>query len=170
MYHRHDYCLANCTGLIAGSKLSWVWLLDLLFHFLLSGLCWSSKTPWTPLLLPQKKTLLHYGEFFYLLVWVLGPLSNTAVYELVMWGYRSKEFRLSSSLKCQSLLHMAMFRHKQKTAIKYSKTLTDHFSVRCRDHRNDVYYCSMDVNALLYNTFQNAAQRTQRSPLVLTPK
>lgn len=25
---------------------------------------------------------------------------------------------------------MAMFRHKQKTAVKYSKTLTDHFSVR----------------------------------------
>lgn len=48
-----------------------------------------------------------------------------------MWGYRSKKVRLSSSLKCQSLLHMAMFRHKQKTAIKYSKTLTDHFSVRC---------------------------------------
>eukprot|EP00066_Takifugu_rubripes_P013638 XP_011602904.1 PREDICTED: AF4/FMR2 family member 1 isoform X2 [Takifugu rubripes] len=45
-------------------------------------------------------------------------------------------------LKCQSLLHMAMFRHKQRTAIKYSKTLTDHFS--------------------------NAPQRTQ-SPLVMTP-
>uniref|UniRef100_H3CQ12 AF4/FMR2 C-terminal homology domain-containing protein n=1 Tax=Tetraodon nigroviridis TaxID=99883 RepID=H3CQ12_TETNG len=46
-------------------------------------------------------------------------------------------------LKCQSLLHMAMFRHKQKAAVKYSKTLTDHFS--------------------------NSAQRTQ-SPLVSTPK
>ncbi|XP_038130904.1 AF4/FMR2 family member 4 isoform X1 [Cyprinodon tularosa] len=31
-------------------------------------------------------------------------------------------------LKCQSLLQMAMFRHKQKIAIKFSKTLTDHFS------------------------------------------
>ncbi|XP_031716168.1 AF4/FMR2 family member 1 isoform X2 [Anarrhichthys ocellatus] len=38
-----------------------------------------------------------------------------------------KDF-LSLCLKCQSLLQMAMFRHKQKTAIKYSKTLTDHFS------------------------------------------
>ncbi|KAM9794873.1 AF4/FMR2 family member 1 isoform 1-T1 [Syngnathus typhle] len=30
-------------------------------------------------------------------------------------------------LKCQSLLQMAMFRQKHKTALKYSKTLTDHF-------------------------------------------
>ncbi|XP_054908464.1 AF4/FMR2 family member 1 isoform X2 [Poeciliopsis prolifica] len=34
---------------------------------------------------------------------------------------------LALCLKCQSLLHMAMFRHKQKTATKFSKTLTDHF-------------------------------------------
>ncbi|XP_023194032.1 AF4/FMR2 family member 3 [Xiphophorus maculatus] len=34
---------------------------------------------------------------------------------------------LALCLKCQSLLHMAMFRHKQKTATKLSKTLTDHF-------------------------------------------
>nr|XP_040053508.1 AF4/FMR2 family member 1 isoform X1 [Gasterosteus aculeatus aculeatus] len=38
-----------------------------------------------------------------------------------------KDF-LSLCLKCQSLLQMAMFRHKQKSALKYSKTLTDHFS------------------------------------------
>ncbi|XP_054468456.1 AF4/FMR2 family member 1 isoform X2 [Anoplopoma fimbria] len=38
-----------------------------------------------------------------------------------------KDF-LSLCLKCQSLLQMTMFRHKQKTALKYSKTLTDHFS------------------------------------------
>ncbi|XP_068562872.1 AF4/FMR2 family member 1 isoform X2 [Cebidichthys violaceus] len=38
-----------------------------------------------------------------------------------------KDF-LSLCLKCQSLLQMAMFRHKQKTALKYSKTLADHFS------------------------------------------
>ncbi|XP_054612236.1 AF4/FMR2 family member 1 isoform X2 [Dunckerocampus dactyliophorus] len=31
-------------------------------------------------------------------------------------------------LKCQALLQMAMFRDKHKTALKYSKTLTDHFS------------------------------------------
>ncbi|KAL3041825.1 hypothetical protein OYC64_019909 [Pagothenia borchgrevinki] len=31
-------------------------------------------------------------------------------------------------LKCQSLLQMTMFRHKHKIALKYSKTLTDHFS------------------------------------------
>ncbi|XP_019741423.1 AF4/FMR2 family member 1 isoform X1 [Hippocampus comes] len=31
-------------------------------------------------------------------------------------------------LKCQSLLQMAMFRQKHKTALKYSKTLTDHFN------------------------------------------
>ncbi|KAM3873953.1 AF4/FMR2 family member 1-like [Diretmus argenteus] len=30
-------------------------------------------------------------------------------------------------MKCQSLLQMAMFRLKHKTALKYSKTLTDHF-------------------------------------------
>ncbi|XP_014906844.1 AF4/FMR2 family member 4 isoform X1 [Poecilia latipinna] len=34
---------------------------------------------------------------------------------------------LALCLKCQSLLHMAMFRHKQKAATKFSKTLTDHF-------------------------------------------
>lgn len=45
-------------------------------------------------------------------------------------------FYPSSSLMCQALLHMAMFRHKQKTAIKYSKTLTDHFSVRPRESRD----------------------------------
>ncbi|KAG7241134.1 hypothetical protein INR49_025877 [Caranx melampygus] len=38
-----------------------------------------------------------------------------------------KDF-LALCLKCQSLLQMAMFRHKHKTALKYSKTLTDHFS------------------------------------------
>ncbi|XP_028273366.1 AF4/FMR2 family member 1 [Parambassis ranga] len=31
-------------------------------------------------------------------------------------------------LKCQSLLQVAMFRHKHKTALKYSKMLTDHFN------------------------------------------
>lgn len=34
---------------------------------------------------------------------------------------------LALCLKCHSLLLMAMFRHKQKTAIKFSKTLSDHF-------------------------------------------
>uniref|UniRef100_A0A3B4Z8K6 AF4/FMR2 family member 1-like n=1 Tax=Stegastes partitus TaxID=144197 RepID=A0A3B4Z8K6_9TELE len=38
-----------------------------------------------------------------------------------------KDF-LSLCLKCQSLLQMAMFRHKHKTALKYSRTLTDHFN------------------------------------------
>ncbi|XP_028457355.1 AF4/FMR2 family member 1 isoform X2 [Perca flavescens] len=38
-----------------------------------------------------------------------------------------KDF-LALCLKCQSLLQMTMFRHKRKTALKYSKTLTDHFS------------------------------------------
>ncbi|XP_040012705.1 AF4/FMR2 family member 1 [Xiphias gladius] len=38
-----------------------------------------------------------------------------------------KDF-LALCLKCQSLLQMAMFRHKHKTALKYSKTLTDHFT------------------------------------------
>ncbi|XP_068190445.1 AF4/FMR2 family member 1 isoform X2 [Antennarius striatus] len=37
-----------------------------------------------------------------------------------------KDF-LALCLKCQSLLHMAMFRHKHKTALKYSKMLSDHF-------------------------------------------
>ncbi|XP_062290398.1 AF4/FMR2 family member 1 [Scomber scombrus] len=38
-----------------------------------------------------------------------------------------KDF-LALCLKCQSLLQMAMFQHKHKTALKYSKTLTDHFN------------------------------------------
>ncbi|XP_030005718.1 AF4/FMR2 family member 4 isoform X2 [Sphaeramia orbicularis] len=38
-----------------------------------------------------------------------------------------KDF-LALCLRCQSLLQMAMFRCKQKTALKYSKTLTDHFN------------------------------------------
>lgn len=36
---------------------------------------------------------------------------------------------LVNSLKSQSLLQMAMFRHKQNTALNFSKTLTDHFNV-----------------------------------------
>uniref|UniRef100_A0A3P8TNA7 AF4/FMR2 C-terminal homology domain-containing protein n=1 Tax=Amphiprion percula TaxID=161767 RepID=A0A3P8TNA7_AMPPE len=38
-----------------------------------------------------------------------------------------KDF-IALCLKCQSLLQMAMFRHKHKTASKYSKTLSDHFN------------------------------------------
>lgn len=33
------------------------------------------------------------------------------------------------SMRCQSLLHMAMFRYKRDTAIKYSRILNDHFKV-----------------------------------------
>ncbi|XP_059214621.1 AF4/FMR2 family member 1 [Centropristis striata] len=43
-----------------------------------------------------------------------------------------KDF-LALCLKCQSLLQMAMFRHKHKTALKYSKTLADHFSNSSHD-------------------------------------
>ncbi|XP_070781142.1 AF4/FMR2 family member 1 [Enoplosus armatus] len=43
-----------------------------------------------------------------------------------------KDF-LALCLKCQSLLQMAMFRYKHKTALKYSKTLTDHFSVSIKN-------------------------------------
>ncbi|KAM9307364.1 AF4/FMR2 family member 1 [Pholidichthys leucotaenia] len=32
-------------------------------------------------------------------------------------------------LKCQALLQMTIFHHKHKTALKYSRTLTDHFNV-----------------------------------------
>uniref|UniRef100_UPI0037E7EE2C AF4/FMR2 family member 1 n=1 Tax=Semicossyphus pulcher TaxID=241346 RepID=UPI0037E7EE2C len=39
-----------------------------------------------------------------------------------------KDF-LALCLKCQSILQMAMFRHKQKTALKFSKTLSDHFNI-----------------------------------------
>ncbi|XP_077594014.1 AF4/FMR2 family member 1 [Stigmatopora nigra] len=38
-----------------------------------------------------------------------------------------KDF-VSLCLKCQSLLQIAMFQHKYKTALKYSKMLTDHFN------------------------------------------
>uniref|UniRef100_A0A1A8J7L9 AF4/FMR2 family, member 1 n=4 Tax=Nothobranchius kuhntae TaxID=321403 RepID=A0A1A8J7L9_NOTKU len=38
-----------------------------------------------------------------------------------------KDF-LALCLKCQSLLHMAMFHHKRKAALKLSKTLSDHFN------------------------------------------
>lgn len=33
------------------------------------------------------------------------------------------------SMRCQSILHMAMFRYKKDTAIKYSRILNDHFKV-----------------------------------------
>ncbi|KAM8872534.1 AF4/FMR2 family member 1 [Synchiropus picturatus] len=38
-----------------------------------------------------------------------------------------KDF-IALCLRCQSLLQMAMFQHKQRTAQNYSKTLVDHFS------------------------------------------
>ncbi|KAM9735160.1 LOW QUALITY PROTEIN: AF4/FMR2 family member 1-like [Menidia menidia] len=41
----------------------------------------------------------------------------------------SEKDMLALCLRCQSLLQMAMFRHKHKLALKYSKTLADHFSV-----------------------------------------
>ncbi|XP_076014561.1 AF4/FMR2 family member 1 isoform X2 [Genypterus blacodes] len=41
----------------------------------------------------------------------------------------SEQDFVSLCLKCQSLLQMAMFRSKRKTALKYSKTLNDHFNV-----------------------------------------
>lgn len=51
---------------------------------------------------------------------LLGSASNCT-------SPREKDF-LALCLRCQSLLQMAMFHHKQKTALKYSKTLTDHFN------------------------------------------
>uniref|UniRef100_A0A8C8IS95 AF4/FMR2 C-terminal homology domain-containing protein n=1 Tax=Oncorhynchus tshawytscha TaxID=74940 RepID=A0A8C8IS95_ONCTS len=36
-------------------------------------------------------------------------------------------------MRCQSLLQMAMFRYKRETALKYSRTLTDHFKVGFKD-------------------------------------
>ncbi|KAF7653994.1 hypothetical protein LDENG_00075200 [Lucifuga dentata] len=36
---------------------------------------------------------------------------------------------LALCMKCQSILQMVMFRYKHKTALKYSKTLMDHFNV-----------------------------------------
>ncbi|XP_074546587.1 AF4/FMR2 family member 1 [Halichoeres trimaculatus] len=39
-------------------------------------------------------------------------------------------------LKSQSLLQMAMFRHKHRTALKYSKTLTDHFHISAQKNHD----------------------------------
>ncbi|XP_053318871.1 AF4/FMR2 family member 1 isoform X2 [Spea bombifrons] len=35
-------------------------------------------------------------------------------------------------MRCQSLLYMAMFRYKKETAVKYSRTLGEHFKSSCR--------------------------------------
>ncbi|XP_023264466.1 AF4/FMR2 family member 1-like [Seriola lalandi dorsalis] len=54
-----------------------------------------------------------------------------------------KDF-LALCLKCQSLLQMAMFRHKHKTALKYSKTLTEHFS-NSAQASHDPSFCTSKV-------------------------
>ncbi|CAN9504522.1 unnamed protein product [Ophioblennius macclurei] len=46
-----------------------------------------------------------------------------------------KDF-LALCLKCQALLQMALFRHKYKTALKYSKMLTDHFNTSAQATNN----------------------------------
>ncbi|XP_029940864.1 AF4/FMR2 family member 1-like isoform X2 [Salarias fasciatus] len=46
-----------------------------------------------------------------------------------------KDF-LSLCLKCQALLQMTMFRHKRKAAVKYSKTLTEHFATFAQTTHN----------------------------------
>ncbi|KAM4527862.1 LOW QUALITY PROTEIN: AF4/FMR2 family member 1 [Odontesthes bonariensis] len=64
-----------------------------------------------------------FAETVELLKFILklkSPIDSTAT--------PSEKDLLALCLKCQSLLQMAMFRHKQKTALKYSKTLSDHFN------------------------------------------
>lgn len=38
------------------------------------------------------------------------------------------------SMRCQSILHMAMFGYKKDTAMRYSRLLNDHFKVGHRYH------------------------------------
>ncbi|KAE8284956.1 AF4/FMR2 family member 1 [Larimichthys crocea] len=57
---------------------------------------------------------------------------------------------LALCLKCQSLLQMAMFRHKHKTALKHSKTLTDHFN-NSAQKTHDPFFLNIKVS-LVTNT------------------
>lgn len=59
------------------------------------------------------KTLTCSQHQLSLLSWIMNNLTNLFVF--------------NCSFKCHSLLNMAMFRHKHKTALKYAKTLYDHF-------------------------------------------
>lgn len=43
--------------------------------------------------------------------------------------HQSVNVCLFCSLRCQSLLQMAMFRYRRDSALRYSRTLTDHFRV-----------------------------------------
>ncbi|XP_013861937.1 AF4/FMR2 family member 1 isoform X2 [Austrofundulus limnaeus] len=63
-----------------------------------------------------------------------------------------KDF-IALCLKCQALLQMAMFRHKQKTALNFSKTLTDHFN-----------NSAQASHSLLSSTSSPAASSTSSGP------
>ncbi|XP_041825848.1 LOW QUALITY PROTEIN: AF4/FMR2 family member 1 [Melanotaenia boesemani] len=74
---------------------------------------------------PQISTSSYtmFAETVELLKFILklkNPVDSTAT--------PSEKDLLALCLKCQSLLQMAMFSHKHKMALKYSKTLTDHFN------------------------------------------
>ncbi|XP_067339543.1 AF4/FMR2 family member 1 isoform X3 [Channa argus] len=91
--------------------------LDAAMYFVESGIAMEKD--------PQISTSSYtmYAETVELLKFVL-KLKNTVDPSAPS---SEKDF-LALCLKCQSLLQMAMFNHKHKTALDYSKTLTDHFN------------------------------------------
>ncbi|XP_072228463.1 AF4/FMR2 family member 1 isoform X2 [Leuresthes tenuis] len=82
-----------------------------------------------------------FAETVELLKFILklrSPVDSTAT--------PSEKDLLALCLKCQSLLQMAMFRHKQKMALKYSKTLIDHFNNSAQASHNPPL-CSSKIAA-----------------------
>ncbi|KAM6903041.1 LOW QUALITY PROTEIN: AF4/FMR2 family member 1-like [Xenentodon cancila] len=91
--------------------------LDAAMFFVESGIA-MEKDPQTSM-----SSYTMFAETVELLKFVLklkNPVDSSA-------ASSEKDF-LVLCMRCQCILQMAMFRHKQKTAVKYSKTLTDHFN------------------------------------------
>lgn len=74
-----------------------------------------------------------------------------------------KDF-LALCLKCQSLLQMAMFRHKHKTALKFSKTLTDHFSNSAQKSHDSSVFTPKDTPSPMPNMPSPANTSTSSGP------
>lgn len=43
-------------------------------------------------------------------------------------------------MRCQAILYMAMFRYKKDTAIKYSRTLNEHFKVQIEKTLHKLFF------------------------------
>ncbi|KAI3362218.1 hypothetical protein L3Q82_012548 [Scortum barcoo] len=74
-----------------------------------------------------------------------------------------KDF-LALCLKCQSLLQMAMFRHKNKTALKFSKTLTDHFNNSAQKSHDSSVLTPKDTPSPMPNMPSPANTSTSSGP------